>query len=567
MYETFFHLKEAPFKLTPDPQFFYLSRQHEEALAHLSFGVRERKGFIVLTGEVGTGKTTLSRLFLGRLTAHTRTSLIFNPNLTPLELLQAINQDFGIFHDSDSKKGLIDVLNAFLLQETAAGRNAVLLIDEAQNLSVESMEEIRLLSNLETEKEKLLQIVLVGQPELQKKLDLPELRQFNQRVAMRYHLHPLSEEEMEGYILYRLRMAGGPGEILFSPDASRKIHRFSGGYPRTINLVCDKALLAAYVAGSGIINGSLADKAIQEVSGTVPRAGSDRGGAMSSVSGLFRTPLFRWGGGAALTVTLAVVFSLGYFAGSDARPAFFLSPFDGTMDREKGTGESADGRQSAIGAGGFDGDGVFRAERGEETFSAAALTLLHLWGIEAPPSELQGRGFRSPSALGENRGLLSYTTPIDLDLLRVLDYPVLFSIREKGEAPLRYVVLAGMTGDQVTLLDPLRGRVSYSRDAFGKLDAGEGTLWWRALKGMRFPLKVNDYDGTVERLQQTLREAGYNPGEVDGLLGEETRTAASTFWKDQGVAVEGVGPEIFLVMSKRVLGGKVPSLKKQRRET
>ncbi|MBI4715412.1 MAG: AAA family ATPase [Nitrospirae bacterium] len=541
MYETFFHLKEAPFRLTPDPQFFYLSRQHEEALAHLSFGVRERKGFIILTGEVGTGKTTLSRLFLGRLTAHTRTSLIFNPNLTPVELLQAINQDFGIFHDTDSKKGLIDALNAFLLQETAAGRNAVLLIDEAQNLSVESMEEIRLLSNLETEKEKLLQIVLVGQPELQKKLDLPELRQFNQRVALRYPLHPLSEEEMEGYIQYRLRMAGGPGEILFSPDASRKIHRFSGGYPRTINLVCDKALLAAYVAGTGIINGSLADKAI------------------------------RWGGAAALVVGLAAVFGLGYFTGSDARPNFLLSPFefapfDFAQDRGKEIGESAVGRQSAIGADGFDGDGVFRSERVEETFSAAAITLLHLWRMEVSPSEIQGRGFRSPSALGEGQGLLTYSTPIDLDLLRVLDYPVLFSIRERGEETRRYVVLAGLNGDQATLLDPIRGKVSYSREDFGKLNAGEGTVWWRALKGMRFPLKVDDYDGTVERLQRALRGAGYNPGEVDGLLGEETRTAAASFWKDQGVALEGVGPEIFLVMSKRVLGEKVPSLKKPRRE-
>jgi type II secretory pathway predicted ATPase ExeA len=270
MYQQFFQFRRLPFQPTPDPHFFYFTNRHEEAFNQGLYTVRERKGFMVLTGEVGTGKTTLSRLLIEQLGPRVKSALVFNPNLSTVELLQSINHDFGINGRSYSKKILTDELNQFLLEQLAQGGNATLIIDEAQTLSVDCLEEVRLLSNLETSRAKLLQILLIGQPELMDKLALPQLRQLNQRIMVRAHLAPLEPQEVADYIHYRLWRAGGREAVHFEPAALELVDRYSGGVPRLINALCDRALLAAYVRGTRLISGYLMSQAIGELTPILP---------------------------------------------------------------------------------------------------------------------------------------------------------------------------------------------------------------------------------------------------------------------------------------------------------
>ena len=251
--------------MTSDPTFFFSSRKHEEALSHLFYGVTQRKGIIVITGEIGTGKTTLCRFFLDRVKENTKTAFIFNAHVSESQLLEAIMRDFGIKIKDKARLSFIWEFNNFLLKEAQAGNNVVLIIDEAQNLKPDQLEQIRLLSNLETEKDKLIQIVLVGQPELNQKLELHELRQLRQRIIVRYHVTPLDKEEIRNYIKHRLSVAGSPNRISFTDEALREITEFSGGTPRLINIICDRALLAGFVQESDKIDLDIIKKCIEEL--------------------------------------------------------------------------------------------------------------------------------------------------------------------------------------------------------------------------------------------------------------------------------------------------------------
>ena len=273
MYLPFFNLQEPPFNLTPDPRFLYLSAQHEEALSHLLYGINERKGFIEITGEVGTGKTLLCRALLDRLDDSTSTAMIFNSLQGRSELLQAICRDFGLPADADTRAGLIERLNTWLLSEFGRGRNAVVVIDEAQNLEPAVLEQLRLLSNLETTTGKLLQIVLVGQPELRVKLSLPGMRQLNQRIAVRFHLTALGRGDSSRYVMHRLHVAGGGGRIRFSPGAMRLVYRYSGGLPRRVNLLCDRALLTAFVQETRHVDGAVVRRGARDLEGGLRSTG------------------------------------------------------------------------------------------------------------------------------------------------------------------------------------------------------------------------------------------------------------------------------------------------------
>ncbi|MFQ5464978.1 MAG: ExeA family protein [Thermodesulfobacteriota bacterium] len=265
MYEKFFYLRENPFNITPDPRYLFLSKSHAEAIELMSYGVRRRKGFMLLTGEVGTGKTTLCRALLGRLPGTTESALILNPVLSDIELLRTINHDFGLDLRSDSLKDNLDALNDFLLKTNVRGGNAVIIIDEAQKLSPRALEMLRLLSNLETDREKLLQIVMVGQPEFRSKLRMSGLRQLNQRVIVRHHLEPLDAGDTGGYIANRLRVAGAESRLAFSPSAVRLVHETSHGIPRMINIICDRTLTAAFIDETRTIGEGTVKKAVLEL--------------------------------------------------------------------------------------------------------------------------------------------------------------------------------------------------------------------------------------------------------------------------------------------------------------
>lgn len=267
MYRKFYGLKEKPFNVTSDPNFLFLSRRHKEAFSHLIYGIEERKGFLEITGEIGTGKTTLCRALLNKLNNKTKTAFIFNPNLSSLQLLKAIIEDLGLKIEKNNKMDLYRQLNKFLIGQLALGNNVVLIVDEAQNLKSNLLEQIRLLSNLETEKEKLFQIVLVGQPELREKLNNPSLRQLRQRIGVRYHILPLDRDEINTYIQHRLSVAGSVGDIKFTDDAVDAVFEYSSGVPRIINMACDKVLLLGYVLETRIIDGEIVKKSVGELEG------------------------------------------------------------------------------------------------------------------------------------------------------------------------------------------------------------------------------------------------------------------------------------------------------------
>jgi general secretion pathway protein A len=272
LYASYFNLREPPFSIAPDPSFLYMSPRHQEALGHLLYGTGQYGGFVQLTGEVGTGKTTIVRTLLRERLDHVDVAIIHNPRQSELEFVQSICDELKVPYEQppSSIKALVDALNQHLLRAHAEGQRTVLIIDEAQNLAPQVLEQVRLLTNLETDKEKLLRIMLIGQPELIELLERPELRQLASRITARYHLTPLSVVETVQYIIHRLRVAGGAAD-LFTDTAMRRVHRYSRGVPRRINIICDRALLGAYAKGLRHVTPELVDHAAVEVLGEPPR--------------------------------------------------------------------------------------------------------------------------------------------------------------------------------------------------------------------------------------------------------------------------------------------------------
>src|SRR5712692_1393371 len=312
MYEEYYGFAEKPFSLTPDPKYLYRSQSHANAFELLQYAIRRREGFVVITGDIGTGKTTLCRALLEQIDRTTFTALVLNPFLTEEDLLKRILQDFGVLSRDEVKTGrlanvskqeLIDTLYDFLLALIPIKASAVLIIDEAQNLPLQVLEQIRILSNLETDKEKLLQVILVGQLNLKTLLRSPQLRQLDQRVSIRYELKPLDIETVAAYVAHRLTIAGGSASVAFTAKALARVHRFSGGIPRLINLICDRALLAGFSARANRISHDMVKRA-----------------ATSLDLGPWALPRFRWFGrraslaAGALVILLASGFAVGVTA-------------------------------------------------------------------------------------------------------------------------------------------------------------------------------------------------------------------------------------------------------------
>ncbi len=530
MYLEFYGLSEPPFSITPDPRFVFLSERHRDALAHLLYGVGQggSGGFIQLTGEVGTGKTTLSRLLLEQLPENTRVALVLNPRLSPIELLETIAEELklSVREARGSIKALVDLLNHYLLDAYAQGLRVVLILDEAQNLSTEALEQVRLLTNLETPTQKLLQIILLGQPELRAKLALPELRQLSQRVTARYHLTPLDETETESYVRHRIGVAGGK-RFPFSRLSLRALHRASGGVPRLINIIAERALLAGYVSDELQIGEALLEHAADEVLNRPQR----------------RVRL-AWVVGAALVLAALAVFAWRSWPQPPA--PIVVAAVEPASAPEPPREPPRESLREAL-AGVAEG-----AELGAWTH------LLALWRVD--PQRVAVRdAARCPAIIYP--GVSCLRGGGNLAKLDALDRPVLLALRE-GERPL----LALLTGidDQRVALDLGTRVVSVPRSELEAHWLGEYLAIWRMPLALDDSIRRGAIGAPVSWLQRqlasfdTLDSVDAGPPVYDAALEARVRRVQSQF----GLLPDGiVGPETQLVLSSRDRSG--PRLARQ----
>lgn len=539
----FYGLAEPPFSLTPDPRFVFLSDRHRDALAHLVYGIGQggAGGFVQLTGEVGTGKTTLSRLLLEQLPDHVRPALILNPRLSPVELVEAIAEELGVDLSTvrGSPKGVVDALNRALLEAHAAGQGVVAIIDEAQNLSDEALEQVRLLTNLETARQKLLQIVLLGQPELRDKLAQPHLRQLAQRVTARYHLAPLDADETEAYLRHRIAVAGGK-RFPFAPDAVRALHRHSGGVPRLINILADRALLAGYVADAETIGRAMVDHAAREVRGAAPAAGR-RAGAWRGIAivgggvALVAAALAWWMTRAPDPATTAPVVAARLSA--DAAPAAEAAAPTATV--EDGPAQPpADALAEAI------------AAVAPDAREATWRSLLGRW--DAVVTDVAAAA-RCPPRI--RPGLRCTRVNQTLARLAVLDRPVVLVLRR--DAAEVHAQLVGWRGERV-VVDLGAGLREVAPDRLAAFWGGEALAVWRESEPLPATIAEGDRGAPVAWVHRQLERFDRlaAPREAARVFDAATTEAVRGLQSEFGLAVDGiVGPETQWLLSTRDAGG------------
>jgi general secretion pathway protein A len=537
MYLSFFGLNEKPFSITPDPRYLFLSERHAEAMAHLLYGIREAGGFIQLTGEVGTGKTTIVRSLLAQAPENAELALILNPRMSALEFLLTLCEELGIgVPDSatGSMKELVDILNAYLLRAHAQGRRVVLVVDEAQNLEPEVLEQVRLLTNLETNTQKLLQIILIGQPELRELLARSELRQLAQRVTGRYHLAPLSAPETTAYVRHRLRVAGATTEI-FSRGALRKIHRLSGGVPRVINILCDRALLGGYSLDRHRINSTLVRQAAREVFGQRSRRGGVIWVAAATLVLLIGTALTLWRLGPELWRPAPALSDIGKPAVQpDApapRPVKTKLTLEALLDRYK--------RQTSR--------------------QAAYTKLFALWHLRYGGGDT-GSG-AGPCAQAAQHGLACLKAHGSLGQLRLYNRPAI--LRLIGSRGHRYEVL--MTGlnhaHALLALGPTARRVDIT--ALSRHWMGHYVLLWRPAGGRVRTLLQGMSGARVRWLRERLeRVEGIRGGHPRGDVYDTHLTRlVRRFQRAHGLTVDGIaGIETQLALSGALVEPGLPML-------
>lgn len=520
MYTSFFGLNEKPFTITPDPRYLFMSERHGEGLAHLVYGVTEGGGFIQLTGEVGTGKTTLVRTLLGQIPAEVDIALILNPQLTAREFLTAICEELGIVlpRDRHSTKALTDALNKHLLEAHSRGRRIILLIDEAQNLSEGVLEQLRLLTNLETARQKLLQIILIAQPELRDKLAQENMRQLAQRVTGRYHLQPLSREEALQYIDHRLRVAGALTEI-FEPTAKREVFRLSGGVPRIMNVICDRALLGAYSLESRVVNKRLVRKAASEVSGQTVAPG-----------------LLKWLipalGIASLVLATSVLWSTFEKNDVPASDATISAPVIETDEVTDDTGAAtAELVTTEMPRPGPDVDQILANYDDATGFKA----LLNLWGAQfdrtAGPACEQARV--QGLSCSYQRG--TWTT------LKQLDRPVMMTLTgTDGENHI--AALIGLD-EESARLSMNAGPVTIPIEDLSDFWFGQFILVWRPANGSDQPIGPGMQHPNVRWLRESLAalNEGYQPADIDSeYFDDELKEQLIAFQRRHRLEADGV---------------------------
>ena len=534
MYTSFFGLQEKPFAITPDPRYLYLSERHAEALAHLLYGINEAGGFIQLTGEVGTGKTTVIRSLLEQLPGHADVALILNPRVTPAEFLLTICEELHVAvpeSGQGSTKTLMDLLGRHLLDTHARGRRVVLIVDEAQNLSTQTLEQVRLLTNLETATTKLLQIILIGQPELRELLDQPDLRQLAQRITGRYHLNPLSQAESAGYVKHRMRVAGATAEV-FTLSALREIHRLSGGIPRVINVICDRALLGAFTQEDHRAGATLVRQAASEVYGRPVPA-----------------PWLKWTTAAAVAAALALV-AVGVWTFTTQRPAAATdSVRDGAATPAVAALPASAGRDaaavdaipatatatpSAAAPAAVPLD-LLLVRHGNDTTTEAALgKLFALWGAMYEPA--RGRGCDQAG----RQGLECLFQKGSWAQLRALNRPAILTLTD-DVGRTHQVVLTGLSDEQATL--DLGGETrDVSITALSRYWFGDFLLLWRPPLAVVKSLGPGMRGEDVRWLRESVRTAQGLPTTAPGsdVYDDELVRLVQDFQRQHRLAVDGV---------------------------
>jgi len=535
MYERFFGLTEKPFAITPDPRYLFLSERHAEALAHLAYGIQEAGGFVQLTGEVGTGKTMVVRSLLQQLPANCDMALILNPRITPAEFLLAICDELHVSVPeklSSSVKGLVDLLTRFLLDAHSRGRRVVVMVDEAQNLSPDVLEQVRLLTNLETATQKLLQIILVGQPELREVLGRSDLRQLAQRITGRYHLEALSRTESIAYVRHRLRVAGATTDV-FTAGALREIHRLSGGIPRIINVVCDRSLLGAFTREEHRVSGELVRKAASEVYGRPVLA-----------------PWVRWlalaGGAAGATLLGIAIWQAVQRPESHAAAPVAAAPVEPlpATDAPKADRPPTPSLRSLL---------ALSADR--TTTDAAFAELLSLWGATYQP------GAGRPCDQVADQGLQCVAQIGTFAQLKLINRPAILSLTDAAGSE-HQVVLVSLDGERAHIaLGDTRDEVSLAELADQWF--GEFLVVWRPSIPLAKQLHIGMRGDDVRWLREglsLLTGAPVEAGDPD-VFDADLERQVEDFQRSRRLAVDGIaGVQTQLVLESAIGTPGAPTL-------
>ncbi len=584
MYKNFFGFKERPFQLVPNPAYLFLSKSHEEAMAHLTYAVIQGDGFVEITGEVGTGKTTLCRAFLENLDKNIEVAYIFNPKLDAVQLLKAINDEFGINSKPDTIKELIDTLNTFLIKKKSEGKNIILLIDEAQNLSKEVLEQLRLLSNLETATTKLLQIILVGQPELSDMLDSYDLRQLGQRITLSCHLVPLNLKETREYIEHRIRIASRKPGLKFTRDAYKAVYHYSRGFPRLINILCDRVLLTAFSLEQHKITGSIVKLAIKELAG---RRGWNAGSSEGKKKFLIFSVL-------CLILSLLIIYPPGnnifkipeqsvsqlikkvapppvsdekkdIEKPKDAETVEIPVESDVEEKSEKETEPVSEVVQNL---------GYFLKEIDSRSSRNTALKLvMSLWNTPAIIKEylndMDDEQIFFRVAARQN-GLLIHRIDEDpriepgagFDLIKKLNLPAVLLFHGTGSNPL-YLVISEIDDDKITL----RGG---NEDNTIVAEPNEVEYYWSGVAYIPWK-NFYAYSGTIPRdapdesviaLKTLLRDIGYNDIEITPAYDDPARKAVEEIQEKHGINIDGVvGPVTRIILYNELKSLDIPHIK------
>jgi len=541
MYVDFHGFREKPFNLTPDPRFIFLSKNHKEAFAHLLYGINNRVGFIALTGVVGSGKTTVLRALLSQLdTDHYRTALIFNPCLSATELLQNINREFGIPNNTSNNSSLLGSLNQFLLQQNGEGRTVVLVIDEAQNLEASVLEQIRLISNLETDREKLIQILLSGQSELLQILERNEMRQLSQRITVRYHLQPMDFTDTVHYIHHRLEVAGGKGGVVFSKGALKRIYRYSHGLPRLINVASDRALLTGYSRDTTRISSQVTAAGIKDIRKNIAPYGWKRR--------LILIPT-----AAVLIVFFAGVIYLNWYDLIDRfTPSKRIEAIEDLTEKNSVlTGEKLS-QVMAVELG-----QVIESESARRAFN----TLASVWKVPLVPenSNFSHSGGMERSAL--NRELRLYRFSGNLGTLLRLDYPAVLELAFPNIPGKRFISLVGTIDNQVLVAPPIGGKKTFSFTELEKHWSGQGFLLWKDHLNLLRSIPPGSKGDHIKQLQSLLREAGAYSKLLTGVYDSDTLSAVKEFQSSKGIQDDGiVGGQTLMFLYGSINRFEVPRL-------